>query len=133
MRSLAVFSGPTQGGTTLDSLTFARSLVEVIEDKKGENILLMDITGLSIFADYFVIASGGSDRQLKALADAASEAGEHVAKRRVLLRRIDEQAESGWVLIDLGDVVVHIFSPDQRKHYNLEGLWKEGKILLRVQ
>ncbi len=121
------------GGTNLDSLSFARSLVEVIEDKKGENILLMDITGLSIFADYFVIASGGSDRQLKALADAASEAGEQVAKRRVLLRRIDEQAESGWVLIDLGDVVVHLFSPDQRKHYNLEGLWKEGKILLRVQ
>lgn len=133
MRSLMVFWGQTHGGTNLDSLSFARSLVEVIEDKKGENILLMDITGLSIFADYFVIASGGSDRQLKALAEAASEAGEHVAKRRVLLRRIDEQAESGWVLIDLGDVVVHIFSPDQRKHYNLEGLWKEGKILLRVQ
>jgi ribosome-associated protein len=133
MRSLTVFWGQPRGGTTLDSLSFARALVEVIEDKKGENILLMDITGLSIFADYFVIASGGSDRQLKALADAASEAGEHAAKRRVLLRRIDEQAESGWVLIDLGDVVVHLFSPDQRRHYNLEGLWKEGKILLRVQ
>ena len=108
-------------------------MVEVIEDKKGEKILLMDISALSIFADYFVIANGGSDRQLKALAGAVSEAGEHLAKRRALLRRIDEQAESGWVLIDLGDVVVHIFSPDQRKHYNLEGLWKEGKILLRVQ
>jgi ribosome-associated protein len=50
-----------------------------------------------------------------------------------MLKQVDEQAASGWVLIDLGDVVVHLFSSDQRKHYDLEGLWTEGRVLLRVQ
>jgi ribosome-associated protein len=114
-------------------LQLARALVQAIEDRKGENILLMDIAGQSIFADYFVIASGTSERQLRALAEAVSGVADQLAKRRHLLRRVDEQAESGWILIDLGPVVVHLFSPAQRKHYNLEGLWKEARVLLRVQ
>jgi ribosome-associated protein len=118
---------------TLESLALARSLVEAIEDKKGENIVLMDISRQSIMADYFVIATGNSDRQLKALAEAVSDVAEGKAKRRVLLRRADEQADSGWILIDLGDIVVHLFSASQRKYYKLEELWKEGKVLLRVQ
>jgi ribosome-associated protein len=107
--------------------------VEAIEDKKGENIMLLDISEQSIFADYFVIANGTSDRQLKALAEAVGDIADKEIKRRVILRRLDEQAESGWILMDLGGVIVHLFSPEQRKHYNLEGLWKEGKVLLRVQ
>ena len=122
-----------QGETNLNSQVFARKLVDVIEDKKGENIILMEISGVSVLADYFVIATGSSDRQLKALADMVAEAGEAIAKRRALLKNIDAQAESGWILIDLGDVIVHLFSPAQRKHYNLEGLWSEAKVLLRVQ
>jgi ribosome-associated protein len=119
--------------TTLEPLQLAHALVQAIEDKKGENILLMDIAGQSIFADYFVIANGTSDRQLKALAEAVSDIAEQTVKRRQVLRRVDEQAESGWILIDLGPVVVHLFSPAQRKYYNLEGLWKESRVLLRVQ
>jgi ribosome-associated protein len=112
--------------------------VEALESKKGENIVLLDISRQSIFADYFVLANGASDRQLRALAEAVGEVAEQAAKRRVLMRRIDEQAQAGWVLIDLGGVVVHLFSPAQRKHYNLEALWKEttegGKsnILLHI-
>lgn len=124
---------PYRGETNLNTQVFARKLVDVIEDKKGENIVLMEISGVSVLADYFVIATGSSDRQLKALADAVAEAGEKIAKRRVLLRNVDGQAESGWILIDLGDVIVHLFSPPQRKHYNLDGLWSEAKVLLRVQ
>jgi len=111
----------------------ARALVEIIEDKKGESILLMDISRESIIADYFVIASGNSDRQLKALAEAVSQAAEGNVKRRVMLRRLDQQAESGWILIDLGAVIVHLFTPTKRKHFNLEELWKESKVLVRVQ
>jgi ribosome-associated protein len=107
--------------------------VEAIEDKKGEDIMLLDISQQSFFAEYFVIASGTSDRQLKALADAVGDIADKEIKRRVILRRLDEQAESGWILMDLGNVIVHLFSPDQRKHYNLEGLWNESKVLLRVQ
>lgn len=117
----------------LDSLKLAHTLVEVIEDKKGENIVLMDISHQSAFADYFVIANGTSDRQLKALAEAVSSVADQLVKRRQILKRIDDQAEGGWILMDLGDVIVHLFSPSQRKHYALEQLWSEGKVLLRVQ
>ena len=108
----------------LDTLKLAHSLVEAIEDKKGESIVLLDISKQSAFADYFVIANGASERQLKALADAVSDVADQLVKRRYVMRRVDEQAEAGWILIDLGDVLVHLFSPAQRKHYNLEGLWK---------
>ena len=93
----------------------------------------MDISPQSVFADYFVIANGASERQLKALAETVSNVADKFAKRRHMMRRVDEQAQSGWILIDLGDVVVHLFSPAQRKHYNLEALWKEAKVLQRVQ
>lgn len=119
--------------TTLEPLQLAHALVQSIEDKKGENILLMDIAGQSIFADYFVIANGTSERHLRALADAVSDIADQTLKRRQVLRRVGEQAESGWILLDLGAVVVHLFSPEQRKYYNLEGLWKEARVLLRVQ
>ena len=125
--------GAPKEETTLESLQLAHTLVQTIEDKKGENIVLMDIAGQSIFADYFVIATGTSERQLRALADAVSDVADQAVKRRHILRRADEQAQSGWILIDLGTVVVQLFSPAQRKHYNLEGLWKEAKVLLRVQ
>jgi len=95
--------------------------------------MLLDISQQSAFADYFVIANGTSDRQLKALAEAVSDLADQEIKRRVILRRLDEQAESGWILMDLGNVIVHLFSPDQRKHYNLEALWNESRVLLRVQ
>jgi ribosome-associated protein len=117
----------------LDSLQLAHALVQAIEDKKGENIVLLDISKQSAFADYFVIANGSSERQLKALAEAVSAVSDQTVKRRQILKRIDDQAEGGWVLVDLGDVVVHLFSSDQRKHYALEQLWSEGKVLLRVQ
>jgi len=107
--------------------------VQAIEDRKGEKIVLVDISQQSAFADYFVIANGTSERQLKALADAVSEVADKVVKRRQILKRIDSQAEGGWILVDLGDVIVHLFSPEQRKHYNLEQLWHEGKVLLQVQ
>jgi ribosome-associated protein len=117
----------------LDSLKLAHTLVQAIEDKKGEKILLLDISHQSTFADYFVIANGTSERQLKALAEAVSVVADQVVKRRQIMKRIDDQAEGGWILVDLGDVIVHLFSSEQRKHYNLEQLWQEGKILLRVQ
>jgi ribosome-associated protein len=105
----------------------------VIEDKKGEKILLLDVAKQSAFTDYFIIANGTSDRQLRALAEAVSDVADKLIKRRAMLKRIDDQATSGWVLIDLGGVVVHLFTPEQRKHYDLESLWSEGRVLLRVQ
>lgn len=104
--------------------------MNALEDKKGEDILLLEITGLTIVADYFVICSGTSDRMLNALADAALE---EVKEKYDHRGRVEGEAHSGWVLIDFGDVILHLFSPDRRDYYRLEELWSEGKVLLRLQ
>ncbi len=111
-------------------MELARSIVNTLEDKKGENIILMDIRELAAFADYFVICSGTSDRMLQALADAVRE---HVHQAYGLATRTEGRAQDGWMLVDLGDVIVHLFSPDRRNYYRLEELWSRGKILLRLQ
>jgi ribosome-associated protein len=92
--------------------------------------LLLDLRGHSDFTDFFVIASGTSDRMLQALADAA------VDKTRETLDvrgRIEGASAQGWVLVDFGNVVLHLFSPEKRQYYRLEDLWKQGKVLLRLQ
>jgi|TARA_B100001971_G_C18008758_1_gene441245 ribosome-associated protein len=115
----------------LNSLELAHVVVEAIEDKLGASILLLDLQGISMVADYYVIATGGSDRHLKALARTVTEL--YGQKRNTGLRDLDDQATSGWVLLDLGEVIVHLFIGRQREHYGLEKLWSDGKVLLRVQ
>ncbi len=111
-------------------IELARHLVDAIEDKKGEDIVLMDIHTQSAFADYFVLCSGTSERQIKAILDAILESAQK--DMRLKPRQIEGQPENGWVLLDFDDVIVHVFSPSQRRYYNLEGLWKESPVLLRV-
>jgi ribosome-associated protein len=111
-------------------LEIARNIVNVLEDKKGENILLLDIHEIASFADYFVLCNGTSDRMLTALADAVSE---NAHQQFELSVRIEGRAEDGWLLIDLGDTIVHLFSPDQREYYHLEQLWDKGKVLVKLQ
>lgn len=101
-----------------------------MEEKKGENIILMDIQGLAVFADYFVICTGTSDRMLQALGDAVQEA---VRKGFGFKIRLEGAAQDGWVLADCGDVVVHLFSQARRDYYRMEELWSQGKILLHLQ
>jgi ribosome-associated protein len=101
-----------------------------LEEKKGENILLLDIKELADFAEYFVIASGTSDRMLRAL---ANDVQEKVRERYQIKGRIEGQPNDGWVLVDYGDVIVHLLSPDRRDYYRLEELWSKGKVLLRLQ
>lgn len=105
--------------------------MDALENKKAENIVLLDLQGVSIVCDYFVICTGTSDRQLDALVDAAAE---EVRKRqRLKPPKIEGRPAGGWVLVDFGTVIVHAFSKEKRKRYNLEGLWHEGKIILRIQ
>lgn len=101
-----------------------------MEDKKGEDILLLDIHEIAIFAEYFVICSGTSERMLDALADAAQE---KVKQLYNLNARLEGQPRDGWILVDFGDVILHLFSPERRNYYRLEELWGKGKVLLRVQ
>lgn len=105
-------------------------MVTTLEDKKGEDIVLLDIHDISDFADYFVICTGTSDRMLQALADGALE---DVRDQFHFKGRVEGSSQDGWVLCDFGDVILHLFSPDRRDYYRLEELWARGKVLLRVQ
>ncbi len=104
--------------------------MNALEEHKGEDILLLDVRSLAPFTDYFVICSGNTDRLLDALADSAREAARtqyHVGART------EGTPQSGWILLDFGDVVVHLFSPDLRDYYRLEDLWADGKVVLHLQ
>ncbi len=111
-------------------LEVARRIVEVAEDKKASDIVLLDIGSLTTLADHFVICSGGSERQLEAIADGIVE-----ALRADGIRPIGREgvAASHWVLVDFGSVIVHVFTPPERDYYELEKHWSEAKTILRVQ
>jgi ribosome-associated protein len=108
----------------------ARRIVDLAEDKKAADIVLLDLTGLTTLADYFVICSGGSERQIEAIADGVVE-----GLRGEGLRPIGREgvAASHWVLLDFGSVIVHVFTPPDRDFYQLEKHWSEAKTVLRVQ
>jgi ribosome-associated protein len=91
---------------------------------------MIDIHEIAYFAEFFVICTGSSGRMLQALADSATE---KVKKDYGLLGRVEGTSEYGWILIDFGDVIVHLFSPERRHYYRLEDLWSKGKVLLHVQ
>ena len=105
-------------------------IVKVLDDKKGEDIHLLDIHENSILADYFVICSGTSVRMVKAL---MTDVEDEVKKNFGLNSKIEGEATAGWLLADYGTVIVHIFSPDRRDYYSLEELWAEAKTILRLQ
>jgi ribosome-associated protein len=111
-------------------LELARTIVDALEEKKGEDIILIDIQEVAYFADYFVLCNGTSDRMLNSLADATVE---EVKKKHKINGRIEGQPQEGWLVVDFKDVVVHLFAPEQRDYYNLEELWETGKVLLRLQ
>jgi ribosome-associated protein len=92
--------------------------------------VLIDIKEVASFTDYFVICSGTSDRMLDALATSVLE---DIREKHRKKGRKQGLARDGWVVVDFGDVVVHLFSPDQRGYYQLEDLWSDGKTLLRLQ
>ena len=91
---------------------------------------MIDIKDVASFTDYFVICNGTSDRMLNALAKGVDET---IRKNHKRHGRIEGDPAGGWMVLDYGDVVVHIFSPDQRDYYRLEELWQEGKVLLKLQ
>jgi len=113
-----------------DPLEVARRIVELAEDKKAADIVLLEIAPLTTVADYLVLCSGGSERQLGAIADGITE-GLKAEGIRILSR--EGQPDSHWVLLDAGAVIVHVFAPPERDFYALERLWVEAKTVLRVQ
>ena len=105
-------------------------MVEAASDKQASDIVLLDVREICSFADYFVICSGESERQMKAVSDEV----EHVLKKDGLLPHHREGTlDSGWLLFDFGDVVVHIFAPFEREYYQLDELWSQAVPVVRIQ
>jgi ribosome-associated protein len=112
------------------SLDLARRIVELAEDKKAADIVLLDLGELTTLADAFVICSGGSERQLGAIADGIVEA---LRDERVKPIGREGTPASHWILLDYGGVIVHIFTPPERDFYQLESHWGAARTVLRVQ
>ena len=108
----------------LDGNELARTIVQIAADKKAEDIIMLDIRGLSIIADYFVICTGTSDRQVR---------DEQVGKRGLNAVHIEGMTDAHWVLLDYGSVIVHVFDPATRDYYRLEKLWAEAPRVLVIQ
>ncbi|MEJ2721282.1 MAG: ribosome silencing factor [bacterium] len=105
--------------------TIAKKLVNSALSKKAENVLLLDLRKITTMADFFVICSGGSDAQVKAIADAVVEGAK---KEKVTVYHVEGYESLRWVLIDFVDIVVHIFQPAVRDYYQLERLWGDAEI-----
>lgn len=104
--------------------------MNALEDKKAEDIVLIDLQGVAIFTDYFIICSGTSDRMLRSLVRAAND---EIAKTYQTKGKALGSASNGWIAVDFGEIVLHVFSPQQRLYYQLEELWSSGKTLLKVK
>ncbi|MFT9596359.1 ribosome silencing factor [Mesobacillus sp.] len=99
--------------------------VKAADDKRAEDIMVLNMKGISLIADYFVICHGNSDKQVQAI---AREIREKAEEQGYNLKRIEGFDEARWVLIDIGDVVVHVFHKEERIYYNLERLWGDAPI-----
>lgn len=100
--------------------------VHAAEDKKAVNILGLNLTGISLIADYFVICHGNSDTQVQAI---ATEIKKKAEEQGISVRGIEGFDTARWILIDLGEVVVHVFHRDEREYYNIERLWSDAKVV----
>ncbi|RJE90864.1 ribosome silencing factor [Paenibacillus sp. 1011MAR3C5] len=100
--------------------------VTAAEDKKAMDVIALDLKDISLVADYFIICSGNSDTQVQAI---ATEVRKQADLAGVRIRGMEGMDSARWVLIDLGDVVVHIFHREEREYYNIERLWSDAKVV----
>ena len=110
----------------MELLDIVKKAVNALEDKKAEDITVIDISGVSSIADYFIIANGSNANQLAAMKDAVDEA---FYKNGMNAKQIEGNNNSTWILIDYNDVIVHLFDKEDRLFYDLERIWKDGKVI----
>jgi len=121
---------PPEAAPTLSALDSARLMVDAAADKKAQDIVLLDVRAFSSLADYFIVCSAPVERQIRAIAEGIEEALDAV---QVPPYRREGTPADGWVLLDYGDVIVHILSTEQRDYYKLEQLWEQAHLVVRVQ
>lgn len=112
-----------------DPKEMVKLAVKALEDKKASNISVIDISGLSIVADYFIIASGDNVRQTSALYDNVEEV---LGRAGYQMRQSEGKSSANWILMDYNDVIIHIFDKENRLFYDIERIWKDGRKVLDV-
>lgn len=110
----------------MTSKELAKLAVKALDDKKGEDITVIDISEVSVLADYFIIAGGSNRSQIQAMADNVDEI---IGKNGGNLRQIEGYDTGNWVLLDFSDIIVHIFDRENRLFYDLERIWRDGKVI----
>ena len=110
----------------METLEIVKTAVEALRDKKAEDVTVIDITGVSSIADYFIIANGNNQNQLTAMQDAVDES---LYKAGLHAKQIEGNNKSTWILMDYEDIIVHLFSKEDRLFYDLERIWRDGKII----
>ena len=106
------------------SMNMVRLAIEALEDKKAEDIKVIDISTVSVIADYFVIAGGSNPSQIQALSNNVEE---KLGRAGYLVKQVEGYDTANWVLQDFGDIIVHIFDKENRLLYDLERIWRDGK------
>lgn len=110
----------------MENRQILKDMIAALEDKKGEHIVILDISRISILADYFVIVNGGNVNQVKALADAVEE---KLKAHRIEPKSIEGYRGAGWILMDYQDIVLHVFNAEDRAFYDLERLWRDAVVV----
>jgi ribosome-associated protein len=105
-------------------------IVDAVSERLGSDIVLLDMQEVSLLADYFVLCNADSSPQFQAILD---EVTTETKKAGARVLHVEGGRDSGWVLLDYGSVVVHVFDPELRAYYDLEGLWKKAKLVVRIQ
>ena len=100
--------------------------IEALEDKKAEDIRVIDISQVSVIADYFIIANGTNKSQIQTLSDSVEE---KLGKAGYFMKQKEGFRNANWVLLDFGDIIVHIFDKENRLFYDLERIWRDGKVV----
>ena len=104
----------------------AKIAIAGLEDKKAQDIKIIDISEVSVMADYFIIASGSNRNQVQAMADSVEEKLHEVG---IVPRQIEGYNTANWILMDFNDIIVHVFNEEDRLFYNLEKIWMDGKVI----
>ena len=120
----------THGDRLLEPSELAQHIADLLSDRQAEDIVLMDIGKVSTFTDYFIVATANNPRQMNALIESLDT---DLRDKGIRPSKVEGASGSGWVLIDFGDAIVHLFSPDERRYYNLEALWSKGVSVVHMQ
>ncbi|MFQ5857489.1 MAG: ribosome silencing factor [Anaerolineae bacterium] len=120
-----------KGEVQLESAELAHTIVDTMDDRQAADIVMLDIRSISLITDYFVIGTGETRRQLSAITDSILRTVRENSGNKPLA--IEGAPESGWIILDYGDVVVHVFAPEEREYYKLEQFWEEATLVVRIQ